>query len=524
MGDRRISVRIGMDGSAEVTRAVDDIMRAGQENFDRMARSWGHVGEAAERYKQQLMGIAAAARQTAMADEVNQSWDRFFGINERVTKSARDSAQAFIQNEKAVTGFGAAAYALPLRLGAGLSAFGSLSFAMNSLREVSGLTAEKMDELGISIDRGVIQKAAAATNAIDVFWTKLRVFTGAGFVEVIENIRQFGLLTAGMEPSELMAQAELLKRTPPASMLLPQSIVAIPPIPIPKDQAAADRAAFAASQRSAAQRERDIAAALAADAAMAARINEDAVRRQAYQGFLNQNASQKFAIGDLKQLTAQQFAPEVDRRALYDEIQKREEDLANDVARANMHAAAMMRAEFGRTAADIILDFDNMGEAAARFLREIASMGIQRLFAGPIADALFGPVGGAGSGAVGKLFASVFHGGGTVGVDQPPMRAIDWSVFRDAPRLHNGLGSDEFAAILQRGERVIPRNQGWGSPKIEVHVHVHGAQGNEEIRRIAFEGAMMAVEPIKQALAEPNFSRRVIPVAQRAQRDPHYKG
>ena len=33
------------------------------------------------------------------------------------------------------------------------------------------------------------------------------------------------------------------------------------------------------------------------------------------------------------------------------------------------------------------------------------------------------------------------------------------SIFADAPRLHSGLGANEFPAILQGGEEVIPRNE-----------------------------------------------------------------
>ena len=42
-----------------------------------------------------------------------------------------------------------------------------------------------------------------------------------------------------------------------------------------------------------------------------------------------------------------------------------------------------------------------------------------------------------------------------------------------APRFHNGLMSDEFPAILQKGEMVIPKD-GWtsnGSSKVDVRIH-----------------------------------------------------
>ena len=50
-----------------------------------------------------------------------------------------------------------------------------------------------------------------------------------------------------------------------------------------------------------------------------------------------------------------------------------------------------------------------------------------------------------------------FHGGGVVGETPVPAKPVPASVFAHAPRLHNGLAPDEFPAILQRGETVLPK-------------------------------------------------------------------
>jgi hypothetical protein len=49
------------------------------------------------------------------------------------------------------------------------------------------------------------------------------------------------------------------------------------------------------------------------------------------------------------------------------------------------------------------------------------------------------------------------------------------SLWNNAPRFHSGLAGDEFPAILQRGETVIPKGKAdTPTPKIEEqHVHVH---------------------------------------------------
>jgi hypothetical protein len=87
--------------------------------------------------------------------------------------------------------------------------------------------------------------------------------------------------------------------------------------------------------------------------------------------------------------------------------------------------------------------------------------------AGGAASGAASAVGGAASGAaggLGSIFSSLFsflHTGGTVG-STPTMglsRRLSPAVFAGAQRFHDGLGDDEFPAVLQRGERVLTANQ-----------------------------------------------------------------
>lgn len=61
-------------------------------------------------------------------------------------------------------------------------------------------------------------------------------------------------------------------------------------------------------------------------------------------------------------------------------------------------------------------------------------------------------------GGLHMTLAGIFHDGGIVG-GHAPTRAVSPELFAGAPRYHKGLAPDEFPAILQRGEAVIPRNQ-----------------------------------------------------------------
>jgi hypothetical protein len=72
---------------------------------------------------------------------------------------------------------------------------------------------------------------------------------------------------------------------------------------------------------------------------------------------------------------------------------------------------------------------------------------------------LFGGGGGFGIGDDMIGLGGLFHEGGSVGNDNVPSRAVPSIVFSRATRFHDGLGDDEFPAILQRGERVLTANQ-----------------------------------------------------------------
>jgi lambda family phage tail tape measure protein len=71
-------------------------------------------------------------------------------------------------------------------------------------------------------------------------------------------------------------------------------------------------------------------------------------------------------------------------------------------------------------------------------------------------------VGASGTGAAdANTMAGLWHGGGVLGTDQPARRqAMPASTWANAPRLHTGrMNSDEYAAILQRGESVLTPGQ-----------------------------------------------------------------
>lgn len=92
------------------------------------------------------------------------------------------------------------------------------------------------------------------------------------------------------------------------------------------------------------------------------------------------------------------------------------------------------------------------------------SSGISSALSG--ATGAVGDAAGAASGGIGSLFSGLgsilgfLHSGGVVGPNMPTTnRVINPAIFATAKRYHDGLGDDEFPAILQQGERVLTASQ-----------------------------------------------------------------
>jgi len=98
--------------------------------------------------------------------------------------------------------------------------------------------------------------------------------------------------------------------------------------------------------------------------------------------------------------------------------------------------------------------------------------------------------GGGGEGIFGSIFGALgFHSGGVVGSTPVPVRMVNTSVFQNAPRYHQGMGNDEFPAILQRGETVIPRGGG-GQQPIVIKLEIGGKPLNTYIYRGSRSGTI----------------------------------
>lgn len=100
---------------------------------------------------------------------------------------------------------------------------------------------------------------------------------------------------------------------------------------------------------------------------------------------------------------------------------------------------------------------------------------------GNLFSSLFGSSSGGSSGGgffsgIGSFFSSLFHEGGVVGETLAGRRAVPAHAFIGARRFHNGLMPDEFPAILQKGETVLPKNTRMGGNNIVFNITTPNAQ------------------------------------------------
>jgi lambda family phage tail tape measure protein len=162
-----------------------------------------------------------------------------------------------------------------------------------------------------------------------------------------------------------------------------------------------------------------------------------------------------------------------------------------DVARAAADAGAQIQASIVgafSSAEDALVSFVTTGKAEFKdftqsILGDLLRLTIRQTITAPFAGFLAG------------MFPAKAHTGGVAG---------DGYLTQSLPRFHSGgMTSDEFPAILQRGERVQSRTEvamGRNEPNVSVNIDARGAGDPAMIARIAREQARRGVvEGLDQA-------------------------
>ena len=166
------------------------------------------------------------------------------------------------------------------------------------------------------------------------------------------------------------------------------------------------------------------------------------------------------------------------RRKTQQQMEKQIEDEARSFATVKDAGTDAMKElqqaveGWGRAASSAFTDWafgakGSIKDVAATMLKEFANMMLYKN--------VFAPLSASASSALPGLLAGIFHGGGTVGAGGGS-RMVSPAVFAGAPRMHSGgvagLRSDEVPAILQTGERVLPRGASAGGTNVVVNVNM----------------------------------------------------
>ena len=120
-------------------------------------------------------------------------------------------------------------------------------------------------------------------------------------------------------------------------------------------------------------------------------------------------------------------------------------------------------------ATDALADFVVTGEANFKQFAESLIKDISRIL---IKQALIKGL----ETAFPNLFATQQHAGGVAGQLSGPVRRLPAALFAVAPRFHRGgLASNEVPAVLEKGERVLTKDQAAAGPSVTVQVINEGA-------------------------------------------------
>ena len=141
---------------------------------------------------------------------------------------------------------------------------------------------------------------------------------------------------------------------------------------------------------------------------------------------------------------------------------------------------------------DTLVDMVSSGEFSVKKIGDLIQSLEQDILRSFLREQVTGPIakglgsllsGGSSSGggsSGGGIFASIgswitsqFHDGGVVGHTPTVMRSVPSHLFANARRYHSGLMPDEFPAILQKGETVIPKGKSMGMAGMNVTFNVN---------------------------------------------------
>jgi len=165
-----------------------------------------------------------------------------------------------------------------------------------------------------------------------------------------------------------------------------------------------------------------------------------------------------------------------------------------------------MKGEFTSFKDFAISVFDTILKAFADMMAQMLKQKlVMQMFGIAVGAASGNAAAGAGAGSYGMTGASVTHAGGLMGTTPTPKRNVPSWMFNGAPRLHGGLAGDEFPAILQRGETVIPKNgNAGGNMTSNVNINI-SATDAASFADMTSRNPEAIIYPIMKGIQEGNM-------------------
>ena len=116
MSTTNVSIRLGLEGKAEVKRSFEEVAGSGQAALSQVERSIDQAGAATDRQVARLKRLAETAKLAVAADASQQRFNTVLGVDNTVPKSARDSAAVFEEAASEAESFARRAAALRAEL------------------------------------------------------------------------------------------------------------------------------------------------------------------------------------------------------------------------------------------------------------------------------------------------------------------------------------------------------------------------------------------------------------------------
>jgi len=101
MATTNVSIRLGVEGQAQVKRAFDEVGKAGQDSFRGVGTAMDAAGAATDRETQRLQRLAQAAKQAQAAEAAQRNFNAALGVDRPAAGSARESARVFEDTSRA---------------------------------------------------------------------------------------------------------------------------------------------------------------------------------------------------------------------------------------------------------------------------------------------------------------------------------------------------------------------------------------------------------------------------------------